>query len=505
MERYTESMASLCGRSETVLFRLGACLLTSLVVACVGAEAVNSEDSKSQNPSWRNQIAQSQIVQGSGTQSAGAQNAGSNSISPSVGSSSTTPSVGSGSTTPSTRSGSTMPPVGSSSISPSSGSTDSPYNRAVGLYGTKKFTEALVVLETGQIAPTQAANAAYYRALCYHQLGKTKEAAAAYRYVFSKYPQSIAARNAIKTLAKLDPAASVAALKTVESVKAGPIDWTNLPDQVSVPFRKGAGGALMVQAEMNGVPVIMMFDTGASTTALTETFLRENNITLKRTKYHGRAMGVGGEVSTNIAMADIRLGQIRRTIPLMVQDDRGQSKSQPALLGQSFYGDLPYSIDDSRGQIIFSKPAPELRVAGQGARVGAGGQKQVKVIKYADNEIPFRKVGNNLVVLVKVNGRECEMYFDTGASTVAFADRHLAACGLNRPTGAFAGGAGGVGGNREAFHFIIDSLKMANVERRDVHAAVLINANFDRPLLGQTFLTGLRYTIDPVRSVIRFE
>lgn len=381
---------------------------------------------------------------------------------------------------------------------------ESQYNRAVSLYGTKKYVEALAVFETAQIAPTQAANAAYYRALCYHQLGKMKEAAAAYRYVFSKYPHSAAAVNAIKTLAKLDPAAAKEALKGAvggEPIKASQIDWTVLPDQVAVPFRKGPGGSLMVRAEMNGVPVPMMFDTGASTTALTESFLKEFGVTVKRTKYHGRAIGVGGEVSTNIAVADVRLGELHRTIPMMVQDDRGQAKGQPALLGQSFYSDLPYMIDDSRGLIIFTKPTTDLRVAGPGA--SKGGPKQA--IRYADNEIPFRRLGNNLVVLVKVNGRECEMYFDTGASTVAFADRHLAMCGLNRPTSANQGIGGGVGGNRESFQFTIDSLKLANVERRDVRAAVMINANFDRPLLGQTFLTGLRYTIDPVRSCIRFE
>jgi clan AA aspartic protease (TIGR02281 family) len=391
-----------------------------------------------------------------------------------------------------------------SASSPGATAQETPYNRAVGLYGSKKFTEALAVFETGQIAPTQAANAAYYRALCYHQLGKMKEASAAYRYVFSKYPQSTAAINAIKTLAKIDPASASDALKNVETIRPGPVDWTNLPDQVAVPFRKNPGGHLMVPVELAGTQVMMMFDTGASATALSESFLKENNITnLKRTKIHGRAMGVGGEVSTNIAMADVRLGPIRRTIPMMVQDDRGQGSGTPALLGQSFFGDLPYQIDDSRGQIIFSRPAPELRIAGPGGLLAA--KAPAKNIRYADNEIPFRKVGNNLVVLVKVNGRECEMYFDTGAGSVAFADRHLAQCGINRPTNAFASQGGGVGGQRDAFGFTIDSIKMANVERRNVRAMVLINANFDRPLLGQTFLTGLRYTIDPVRSCIRFD
>jgi len=377
-------------------------------------------------------------------------------------------------------------------------SQESPYNKGVGLYTNKKYAEALAVFETGKIDTAQAANAAYYRALCYHQLGKLKEAAAAYRYVFSKYPESAAARNSLKTLAMIDPASAKEAMKNYDPVKASPIDWTGLPEQVVVPFRKARGGGLFVQAEMNGTPITMIFDTGASATTCTETFLSSNSIQTKRTNYHGRTMGIGGEVSTSLAMVDMRLGDMKRKIPILIQDDRGLKGTEHApLLGQTFFGDLPYSIDDARGVIIFSKPANE-----QYTIAGPGKGKQPRL---ADNEVPFRRVGGNIVVTVKVNGRECEMYFDTGADTIAFADRHLAQCGLNRPTDAYSSESAGVGGRRDAFGFNIDSIKLGSVEKRNVRACVLINANFDRPLLGQTFLSGLKYTIDPSRNLIRFE
>lgn len=394
--------------------------------------------------------------------------------------------------------------------------SESAYTKAVGLYNTKKFADALVIFETGKIDSTQAANAAYYRALCYHQMGKMKEAAAAYRYVFSKYPQSSAAKTSLKTLAIIDPKSAVAAIQNIEVPRTGKLDWTGLPEQVAVPFRKGHGG-MLVNAVMGGVPVTMVFDTGASSTTCTETFLATNKIPVKRTNLHGRAMGVGGEVPTNLVMVDLQVGDLKRQIPLMVQDNRGMPDTFPMpLLGQTFFSDLPYSVDDSHQVIVFSKPADSnfalnsissdnvaSLLGATGTRSGA--RKAVQKPKLLANEVPFRRDGGNMVVTVLVNGRECEMYFDTGADMVCFADRHLAACGLNRPTSAYAGHGGGVGVKREAFGFTVDSIKVGNIERRDVRAGVLIGANFDRPLLGQSFLSGLRYTIDPTKNCIRFE
>jgi clan AA aspartic protease (TIGR02281 family) len=381
----------------------------------------------------------------------------------------------------------------------------SPYAQAVGLYNTRKFAEALVILETGKIDPAQAANASYYRALCYHQQGNMKQAAAAYRFVVSKYPQSVAARNSLKTLMKLDPTVAQQVTKVLDEYQPGKIDWTGLPDQVSVPFRKARNGGIMVTAELNGVPITMAFDTGASSTTCTDTFLTNSKITVKKTNYHGRSLGVGGEIPTSLAMVDLKLGDLKRKLPLMVQDDRGLQNTTDhlPLLGQTFFGDMPYMVDDAREMIVFTKPAedPGFKIAGGKSLPGKAAPKP----RLAANEVPFRRSGGNIVITVQVNGRECEMYFDTGADTVAFADRHLASCGLNRPVDAYAGQSGGVGGKREAFGFLIDSMKIANVERRSVKACVLINANFDRPLLGQTFLSGLKYTIDPVKNCIRFD
>ncbi len=372
----------------------------------------------------------------------------------------------------------------------------SAYSRAVQLYNSKKFAEALAVFESSGVEPTQAANAGYYRALCYHQLGRTREAVAVFRQVASKYSGTAAATSSMKALASIEGARGGAQPVADAPPATGPIDWDLLPDRVVVPFRKSFDGHMYVTAEMNGVPVTMIFDTGAAATTCAESLLIDSNIRINRSKFHGRALGVGGEVSTNLALISLRLGAIERNIPLWIVDDRAlpdkNSKVGRSLLGQSFFSDIPFMIDDAKSVIVFSRPP-------------SPNSSSADSLRLRDNEVPFRKMGGNIVVTVKINGRECEMFLDTGAATVAFADRHLALCGLNRPTDAFAGHGGGVGGQRDAFAFAIDSVKLGPVERKNVRAQVLINANFDRPLLGQSFLSGLRYTIDPTRSAIRFE
>lgn len=97
------------------------------------------------------------------------------------------------------------------------------------------------------------------------------------------------------------------------------------------------------------------------------------------------------------------------------------------------------------------------------------------------------------------------MYLDTGASQVVFADRHLAQCGLNRPVEATNTVRRTNGGRRDSYAFTIDNIKLGPIEKTEVNATVLLNSKFSKPLLGQSFLQGLRYTVDPARNVIRFE
>lgn len=382
----------------------------------------------------------------------------------------------------------------------------SDYTDAEALFAKKEYLKAAVLFQKAQTKLENAANAAYYEALCYHYLRDMEKAKLAYIKVVNKYPESEASRNSIKVLCKIDPSIAKKYSEVMDgiSVKQDQ-DYAKLPEKASVGFSRNrfAPGHLIVPAIVNGVETFMIFDTGASSTHVTERWLAMQGIKPKYTKYTGRAMGVGGEVNTRIALLTIQVGELERTVPITVQEGSGSlggaannPLTENPLLGQTFYKDFIYEIDDTNHRINFKKLA---------ARPNE--DKKTKSNKYqrlAANEVPFYYEGNSIIVAVKINGRECEMIFDTGAGSIAFADRHLAACGLNRPIESMQGQGGGVGGKRQAYGFFLDSVQLGPVEKKNVECVVLMHTPFPKPLLGQTFLSGLKYTIDPGRKVIIF-
>lgn len=385
----------------------------------------------------------------------------------------------------------------------------SSYSEAVGLFAKKDYQNAAVLFQKAQTAGENSANAAYYEALCYHYDRNLERAKIAYQQVIRKYPQSEASRNSLKVLLKIDPTIAKKYAELVDGIAVQQDqDYLKLPQEASVKFFRTniARGHLIVPATVNGVPAQMIFDTGASSTHVSERWLAMLGVKPKYTKYSGRAMGVGGEVNYRVALLTIKVGELERTIPVSVQEGSGSigevssnPLSEMPLLGQTFYKDFIYEIDDNGQKISFKKLASRPN-----DKTDKKNSSQRTNQKLADNEVPFYYEGNNIIVTVKINGRECEMIFDTGAGSVAFADRHLAACGINRPVDSFSGQGGGVGGRREAYAFTLDSVKLGSIEKRGVACHVLLNTPFPKPLLGQTFLQGLKYTIDPGRKVIIF-
>jgi len=383
------------------------------------------------------------------------------------------------------------------------------YSEAVDLFAKKEYQKAAALFQKAQAAGENAANATYYEALCYHYGKDLERAKIIYQQVIRKYPQSEASRNSLKVLIKIDP---VIAKKYAEAMDGIAVqqeqDYLKLPQEASVKFFRTniAKGHLVVPTTVNGVPAQMIFDTGASSTHVTERWLALLGVKPKYTKYTGRAMGVGGEVNYRVALLTIRVGELERTIPVSVQEGSGalgDASNNPLtempLLGQTFYKDFIYEIDDNGQKISFKKLASRPNEKTDKTQARAKSRQRL-----ADNEVPFYYEGNSIIVTAKINGRECEMIFDTGAGSVAFADRHLAACGINRPVESFQGQGGGVGGKRDAYMFTLDSVKLGSVEKKNVTCHVLMNTPFPKPLLGQTFLEGLKYTIDPGRKVIIF-
>lgn len=376
----------------------------------------------------------------------------------------------------------------------------SEYSQAVSLFEKRDFGGALSLFEKARNNGDNEANAAYYEALCYHHLGKMDQAKAAYTRVINNYPHSKVARLALNFMLKIDPDLRKKHQEAIESIRAeGRDSYSRLPEQVSVKYKKSISGHMLVPVKVNGVPTEMMLDTGAGVTYCRRIWLDALGIKPEKGNSPGMKIeGVGGEIRTSTGLVNIEIGNLSRTTPIYIEEKGKSMRTDPSafenipLLGQNFFQDFICEIDDN-SQILRFKKTDGKKASGH--RKGA----------LAENEVPFFREGNNIVVTVKINGRECEMFFDTGANALSFADRHLAGCGLNRPTSARSSRAEGVGGQKQGFQFYVDRVTLGPIDKQNVGAAIMINSSFSRPLLGQTFLSGLKYTIDPTRNVIVFE
>jgi len=111
------------------------------------------------------------------------------------------------------------------------------------------------------------------------------------------------------------------------------------PSTVAVPFKRG-DSYMELQATINGKPCKVLFDTGAPDVVMTSADCKKYGITVE---------GYGSNktaVASRIVMGPID----KRDVPISVLDS--ENMSDP-LLGQSFYKEWQYTIDDQRQVMHF--------------------------------------------------------------------------------------------------------------------------------------------------------
>ncbi|CAN5122336.1 hypothetical protein BH10CYA1_BH10CYA1_35300 [soil metagenome] len=389
---------------------------------------------------------------------------------------------------------------------------DSSLNEGIALYNKREYKKAVDAFTKAASANPQLPTPLYYQALSYYQLGDPQKAKSLYSTIVRKFPSSDEAKFAATYLQRVDPkyvntvgapppsqaiqsartsAATAAASAPIgdmtgfDAANATIADLSKLPDTASVPFSHGSGGHLMVDTQINGRTVKMMFDTGASTCLIGKNQLEsagvmDNVIQGQRT----RMGGVGSTVNSAAPMVvDLKVGGIQRHMPIMVQDHF----DLPPLLGQTFYNGYQYDIDNQSGVIRFTKKGSSRNSAG-----------------YDCIEVPFETVGNNLVVVAQINGHNCPMYFDTGAAMNLFDMRTFLSMGLSVPSDASMTMVGGVGGAVPGYSFSINSMRLGSIQKNNLPIVVVTGGGPPLPLLGQPFLRDRRFSIDNDKKVIRF-
>lgn len=121
-------------------------------------------------------------------------------------------------------------------------------------------------------------------------------------------------------------------------------------DRYSVPFTR-VGREMIVTAEVNGKPIKMIFDTGASATVFTAEHMQQLGISIPEDAEAERHIGIAGETAgVAFPVSRMRLGPIEKS---SFQISVIQGMNGYPLLGQTFYGDWQYSIDNANGMIRF--------------------------------------------------------------------------------------------------------------------------------------------------------
>lgn len=125
-------------------------------------------------------------------------------------------------------------------------------------------------------------------------------------------------------------------------------------DYYSVPF-SWEGGHMIVSAEINGKPYQMIFDTGADGVAFTARDLQRLKIELPDDARAERHTGTGGETrGWGFTVGKIKLGPIvKEDIKVSMVEN---SNMPHPLLGQTFFSDYQYTIDNESKLIKFRPP-----------------------------------------------------------------------------------------------------------------------------------------------------
>jgi predicted aspartyl protease len=368
------------------------------------------------------------------------------------------------------------------------------FERGVAEYQLKHYAEAANLLDAANAEGSAGPDSFYYAALAHEQLKHFKMAGRLYQTVIEQFPNSpasVLAKNAIKRpefLEMLSPFSSNSRKASLDS----------LPRETYISFHD-RNGALLIDGAINERPIKMIFDTGAAACCCSVHNLEQLGIECPAGKPDLFIAGVGSKdkIPGWKMLVTLSVGRIvRQKFPIFVS-----TVDLPApLLGQNFFRDFQYTIDKNAQTISFK------RVDRDQATSTAMPTKTVVTVnssgKY-EYAVPFNMDGQAVIVVAKINGRDCPVQFDTGASICMFSTNQIDAVGGAKATGRHIS-VTGAGGMTVCQLFELSSLQLGPITK-PVIVAVSDQSRMKYPLLGQNFFKDLQYTIDYTNHVIKFE
>lgn len=354
--------------------------------------------------------------------------------------------------------------------------------------------------------------AQYYRGLCFHVGGQLDQAKNLYQGVVASGADPSIKALAQKQLSIIERAqtSAGAAPSTTSNKKLPPSNIpsgrglppgqdddddddrpmaTIVPPNAKAYFSLTPGHDDMnVEGAVNKRRMTFCFDTGASVTMLGKNHLRELGIHPPTTPATNKVGGIGGSVDSWNMKLDVTIGGITKRIPVTVTEEWDHAP----LLGQDFFSDIDYEIDNVGHCIRFTKSAD--------------------FVKDDQYSIPFQRIGKHLYVQLEgEKGKKTQMIVDTGAEGIMFSPSNVRELGLDTAGGVteYHKGVGG-DGTTEAVGFNVDMLRLGPIIVRhvkcsaDVGGKGMVGKEGSAGLLGQAFFGGWRFTVDNRHQRLRF-
>jgi predicted aspartyl protease len=367
------------------------------------------------------------------------------------------------------------------------------FQRGVAEYQGKHYAQAASLLDVAVAEADAGSDSFYYAALAHEQLKHFKYAARLYQTVIAQFPDSPAcalAQTALKRPEFLE-------MLSPFSVNSRNANLDSLPRETYISFRD-RNGALIIDGTINERPIKMCFDTGAATCCCSLRALDQLGIERPAGKPDLFVAGVGSKEKIPGWKMLVTLGVgriVRQKFPIFVS-----TTDLPPLLGQNFFRDFQYTIDKNAQTISFK------RIDRDKSTSVATPTKTIVTVNSSGNyeyAVPFNMDGQAVIVVAKVNDRDCPVQFDTGASICMFSTSQIDAVGGGKSTGKHVP-ITGAGGTIMCPLFELGSIQLGPITK-PIIVGVSDQSRMKYPLLGQNFFKDWQYTIDYTNHVIKFE
>lgn len=263
------------------------------------------------------------------------------------------------------------------------------------LFDKRQFAKALPYFHKAAEDSPWDSSAAYYEALCFHQIRDWNHAKAAYKGIVEHFPGSPAYGNAIGALKVLDPAFVQAMQAKVNGTGAASVSSGS-----GSPGSAG-GGSNDLAAMMARVIVQAPNECKIPVQKVTDKTWVDGSVNGRSFKFD-----FGGGDATTISTKDaksLNLGASSGRVPVTIK------------VGQITLSNFPINVEDTNvpklGTDFFAKFAYTQDPSNITATKKQGGSQS----SASSWDVPFRKKGKDMLIEVQVNGRRVSVVLDQDA------------------------------------------------------------------------------------------